>query len=276
MPLIIAVVPEYKRIVHLRFGRLIGVKGPGIVFPILPIVDQAMEVDLREIYVDVPPQTSITKDNAPVSIDMLIYMRVVKPEDAVLKVADVSGAARGIATTTLRAVIGDIALDDVLAKRDQINRTMQAKLDEVTDRWGVKVTAVEIREIEPPRDIQDAMSRQMSAERTRRAAVLEADGQREAAIKIAEGEKQAAILRAEGERQSAILAADGEKQTRVLESEGLASALTKISEAARSVDDNTMGLQYIDMLKDLADSESSKWILPVELTKFAEKLGGSK
>ena len=202
MPLIIAVVPEYKRVVHLRFGRLIGIKGPGIVFPILPIIDQAMEVDLREIYLDVPPQTSITKDNAPVSIDMLIYMRVVKPEDAVLKVADVSGAARGIATTTLRAVIGDIALDDVLAKRDQINQTMQAKLDEVTDRWGVKVTAVEIREIEPPRDIQDAMSRQMSAERTRRAAVLEADGQREAAIKVAEGEKEAAILR--GRRGKAI------------------------------------------------------------------------
>lgn len=276
MPLIIAVVPEYKRVVHLRFGRLIGIKGPGIVFPILPIIDQAMEVDLREIYLDVPPQTSITKDNAPVSIDMLIYMRVVKPEDAVLKVADVSGAARGIATTTLRAVIGDIALDDVLAKRDQINQTMQAKLDEVTDRWGVKVTAVEIREIEPPRDIQDAMSRQMSAERTRRAAVLEADGQREAAIKVAEGEKEAAILRAEGERQSAILAADGEKQAQILEAEGLATALTKITEAARNVDDNTMGLQYLDMLKNLADSDSSKWVLPVELTKFAEKLGGSK
>ena len=276
MPMIIAVVPEYKRVVHLRFGRLIGIKGPGIVFPILPIIDQAMEVDLREIYLDVPPQTSITKDNAPVSIDMLIYMRVVKPEDAVLKVADVSGAARGIATTTLRAVIGDIALDDVLAKRDQINQTMQAKLDEVTDRWGVKVTAVEIREIEPPRDIQDAMSRQMSAERTRRAAVLEADGQREAAIKVAEGEKEAAILRAEGERQSAILAADGEKQAQILEAEGLATALTKITEAARNVDDNTMGLQYLDMLKNLADSDSSKWVLPVELTKFAEKLGGSK
>ena len=276
MPLIITVVPEYKRVVHLRFGRLIGIKGPGIVFPILPVIDQAMEVDLREIYLDVPPQTSITKDNAPVSIDMLIYMRVVKPEDAVLKVADVSGAARGIATTTLRAVIGDIALDDVLAKRDQINQTMQAKLDEVTDRWGVKVTAVEIREIEPPRDIQDAMSRQMSAERTRRAAVLEADGQREAAIKVAEGEKEAAILRAEGERQSAILAADGEKQAQVLEAEGLATALTKITEAARNVDDNTMGLQYLDMLKNLADSESSKWVLPVELTKFAEKFGGGK
>ena len=190
MPFFFSVVPEFQRLVHFRFGRLIGVKGPGLIFPLWPIIDQVAVVDLREIFLDVPPQTSITKDNAPVSVDMLIYMRVVNPEESVIKVADFIGAARGMATTTLRAVVGDIVLDDVLAKRDQINQIMQAKLDAVTDRWGVKVTAVEIREIQPPREIQDAMSRQMSAERTRRAAVLEADGQREAAVKVAEGQKQ--------------------------------------------------------------------------------------
>ena len=177
--------------------------------PIWPIIDQVAVVDLREIFLDVPPQTSITKDNAPVSIDMLVYMRVVDAEMSVIKVADLIGAARGMAITTLRAVVGDIVLDDVLAKRDEINQIMQAKLDAVTDRWGVKVTAVEIREIQPPRDIQEAMSRQMSAERNRRAAVLEADGQREAAIKVAEGSKQSAILRAEGERQATILRSAG-------------------------------------------------------------------
>lgn len=275
MPFFFSVVPEFKRLVHLRFGRLIGVKGPGLIFPLWPIVDQVSVVDLREIFLDVPPQTSITKDNAPVSIDMLVYMRVVDPEMSVIKVADFIGAARGMAITTLRAVVGDIILDDLLAKRDQINQIMQAKLDAVTDRWGLKVTAVEIREIEPPRDIQEAMSRQMSAERNRRAAVLEADGQREAAIKVAEGAKQSAILRAEGDRQAAILEAQGARQALVLEAEGLSQALEKISAVARRVDSNTMGLQYLDMMKELASGDSSKWVVPVDLTQMAQKFLGN-
>ncbi len=181
MPFFFSVVPEFRRLVHFRLGRVMGLKGPGLIFPLWPIIDNVIVVDLREIFLDVPPQTCITKDNAPVSVDMLVYMKVVEPQDSVLKVENFIGAARGMAITTLRAVVGDITLDDVLAKRDQINQVMQAKLDEVTDRWGVKVTAVEIREIQPPRDIQEAMSRQMSAERNRRAAVLEAEGQREVA-----------------------------------------------------------------------------------------------
>jgi regulator of protease activity HflC (stomatin/prohibitin superfamily) len=216
-----SVVPEFERLVHFRFGRYIGQKGPGFIFPIWPIIDSTIRVDLREIFLDVPPQTCITKDNAPVSVDMLVYMRVVSPEDSVLKVENVVGAARGMAITTLRAVVGDISLDDVLAKRDEINKIMQAQLDAVTDRWGVKVTAVEIREIEPPRDILEAMSRQMSAERNRRAMVLEAEGTREAAITVAEGEKQSAILQAEGEKQSAILSAEGDRQASILEAEGI-------------------------------------------------------
>ena len=275
MPFFVSVVPEFQRLVHLRFGRLIGVRGPGLIFPLWPIVDPVAVVDLREIFLDVPPQTSITKDNAPVSIDMLVYMRVVDPEESVLKVADFIGAARGMAITTLRAVVGDIVLDDVLAKRDQINQIMQAKLDAVTDRWGVKVTAVEIREIQPPRDIQEAMSRQMSAERNRRAAVLEADGQREAAIKIAEGSKQSAILRAEGERQSTILEAQGQRQALVLEAEGLSQALEKISAVARNVDSNTMGLQYLEMMKELASGDASKWVVPVDLTQMAQRFLGN-
>jgi regulator of protease activity HflC (stomatin/prohibitin superfamily) len=268
MPFFFSVVTEYKRLVHFRLGKYIGLKGPGLIFPLWPIIDAVEVVDLREIYLDVPPQTCITKDNAPVSVDMLVYMRVVNPDQTVLKVGNFIGAARGMAITTLRAVVGDIVLDDVLAKRDQINQVMQAKLDEVTDRWGVKVTAVEIREILPPRDIQEAMSRQMSAERNRRAAVLEADGQREAAIKVAEGQKQSAILKAEGERQAAILDAEGERQADILRAEGFSLALDKIFAVAKNIDEKTLSLQYFETLKSIGESPATKYVFPLEFTNF--------
>ena len=270
MPFFFGIVPEYQRLVHFRFGRLVGggEKGPGFVFPLWPMIDRVISVDLREDVLDVPPQTCITKDNAPVSVDMLIYLRVVQPVASVMQVEHVETAALGMAVTTLRAVVGDIILDDVLAKRDEINATMQVKLDEVTDRWGVKVMAVEIKEITPPRDIQDAMSRQMSAERNRRAVVTESEGTREAAIKIADGNRESAILRAEGQREAAVL-----------EAEGYANALTRIHEVAQGLDPNTMGLQYLEMMRGLASSDASKWVVPTELTQFlstfARNAGGS-
>lgn len=250
----VKVVREYNRLVVFRLGKVIGERGPGLVL-LIPFVDQPVWVDLREKFLAIPHQTTITKDNAPIAIDFLIYWRVVDSQDSVVKVADFSGASQGIATTTLRAVIGDIPLDDVLAKRDQINQLLQVKLDEVTERWGVKVTAVEIREIQPPREVQEAMNRQMSAERNRRAMVTEAEGQRQANITVAEGEKQAAILRAEGERQSAILRA-----------EGFSLALDKIFSVARTVDERTMQLQYFDTLKALGASPATKFIFPLEFT----------
>lgn len=269
------IIPEYQRAIRFSLGRYDGVpRGPGWVWAI-PIYHRIVRVDLREEVFDVEPQTCITKDNAPVSIDMLVYLRVVKPEDAVLQVQDYIQAARGIAVTTLRAVVGDMTLDDVLSRRDDINQMMQAKLDEVTDRWGVKVNAVEIREIMPPRDIQEAMSRQMSAERNRRAAVLEADGQREAAVKVAEGQKQAAILQAEGEREAAVLRAEGQRQARILEAEGYAAGLDRVHQVARGVDANTMSIQYLDMMKALAAGQSTKWVVPLELTQFLRAFGGS-
>ncbi len=266
------VVLPYQRVLHFRLGNLIGVKGPGFVFPVFPIIDQTSRVDLRERVLDVEPQTCITKDNAPVSVDMLVYLRVTNAEDAVVKVEDFVAASRGIAITTLRAVVGDMSLDDVLSKREQINQIMRAKLDEVTDRWGIKVNAVEIREILPPRDIQDAMSRQMSAERHRRATVTDADGQRAAAVTIAEGDKQAAILNAEGNRQSAVLNAEGARQSAILNAEGFANALQQIYESARGVDDKTMSLQYMDMLKVIGASPSTKWILPLDLINMASSI----
>jgi regulator of protease activity HflC (stomatin/prohibitin superfamily) len=264
------IVPEYQRLIRFTFGRYDGqARGPGWVWTI-PIVHQTRNVDLREQVFDIPPQACITKDNASVSIDMLIFMRVVEPDLAVLKVERYVDAARGMAITTLRAVVGDLPLDDVLAKRDQINITMQEKLDAVTDRWGVKVNNVEIREILPPREIQDAMSRQMGAERNRRAVVLEADGQREAAITVAEGQKQASILQAEGQKQAQILQAEGKREAQILEAEGYATALTSINASASQADLNTMGIQYLETLRALAKDPSTKWIIPAQLVQFAE------
>ena len=177
-----------------------------------------------------------------------------------------AGAATNIAATTLRAVVGDISLDDVLAKRDEINTMLRVKLDEVTERWGVKVTNVEIREIIPPPSVQEAMTRQMSAERTRRAVVTEAEGAKQAAITVAEGNKEAAILNAEGAKQAAILTAEGERQAAILRAEGFALALSKINESASNADVRTMQLQYLDALKQVGAAPSSKVVVPMELS----------
>lgn len=254
----IRIVAEYQRLVVFRLGRVLGAKGPGLVL-LVPFVDRGVRVDLRETYFDVQPQAAITMDNAPVSVDFFVYMKVVDPLPSVLAVEDFEGAARGIAITTLRAVVGAMLLDDVLAKREDINEALRLKLDEVTNRWGIKVTAVEIREIIPPREIQEAMSRQMSAERNRRAVVTEADGTRQAAITVAEGERQAIILRAEGERQARILAA-----------EGYAQALQKIFEVAKGLESNTMSLQYLETLRALGQSPATKFVLPLEFTRLVE------
>jgi len=269
----VRIVPEYRRLVILRLGRVVGAKGPGVVI-VLPVIDQAISVDLRETYLEIPRQTCITKDNAPISIDFLIYSKVVEPIASVIQVRDYAGAAMGIATTTLRAVVGDILLDDVLAKREQINQVLRTKLDEVTERWGVKVTSVEIREISPPKDVQDAMNKQMAAERNRRAMVLEADGQREANIKVADGEKQAAILKAEGAKQAAILQAEGARQAAILHAEGYALALAKIFESAKGVDAKTMSLQYLEALKRLGESPATKFVIPMELTNLLAPFTG--
>jgi regulator of protease activity HflC (stomatin/prohibitin superfamily) len=261
----IRIVPEFQRLVVFRLGKLHATRGPGLVV-LIPFIDKGILVDLREFYLEIPRQDSITKDNAAISIDFIMYYKVFDPADSVVKVSNFAGAATNIAATTLRAVVGDISLDDVLAKRDEINVMLRVKLDEVTERWGVKVTNVEIREIIPPPSVQEAMTRQMSAERTRRAVVTEADGQKEAAITIAEGNKQSAILNAEGGKQSAILSAEGERQSAILRAEGFALALTKINESASEADVRTMQLQYLEALKQVGTSPSSKVVVPMELS----------
>ncbi|MBI3914622.1 MAG: SPFH/Band 7/PHB domain protein [Chloroflexi bacterium] len=258
----IKVVREYQRLVVFRLGKCVGQRGPGLVL-LIPFIENATWVDLREQFLEVPHQTTITKDNATISVDFLIYSKVVNPVDSVVQVGNFAGASQGIATTTLRAVIGDIMLDDVLAQREHINTVLRTKLDEVTERWGNKVTAVEIREILPPREVLEAMTRQMSAERTRRAVVTEAEGKKEATVTVAEGDKQSAILRAEGEKQSRILAA-----------EGFGEALSTIFNAAKGIDSKTMSLQYLEALKVLGAGASTKFIFPMEFTNLLKPFIG--
>jgi regulator of protease activity HflC (stomatin/prohibitin superfamily) len=260
----IRVVQQYERMVVFRLGRTDDsmVRSPGINF-LIPIVDRPVKVDTREQFIEVPSQTTITRDNAPINVDFLIYWRIADPLKSVVNVANFSGALQGVATTTLRAVIGDILLDEVLSKREQINEVLRVKLDEVTERWGGKVTTVEIREITPPRDVQDAMNRQLSAERTRRAVITESEGNRQAAINVAEGAKQANILNAEGDRQAAILRA-----------EGFSLALTQIFGAAKGIDEKTMALQYLEALKALGASPATKFVIPTEFTQLVGPITG--
>ena len=267
-------VRDYERLARFRLGTFEGMMGPGIVFAI-PVIHQIQKIDTRVTVLDIPRQTNITKDNAPLDVDFLVYLRVEldNARKAVLEVEDYTSAVVGLATTTLRAVIGDIDLDDVLSQRDRINELIRTRLDSETERWGIKVTNVEIREIDPPRDIQEAMNRQMSAERVRRAVVLEADGTKQAAITVAEGEKQSAILKAEGDRAAEILAAEGDQQAAVLRAEGYADALKAIHSVAQDVDSNTMTLQYVDALKELGAGDSTKFVVPLELTKLLGNLG---
>ena len=262
VPQAIRIVREYQRLMVFRLGRALGAKGPGLVI-LIPFIDKGVYVDLRELYLEIPHQTAITEDNASISIDFIVFYRVIDAVMSIIEVGNFAGAAQNIASTTLRSVVGDMALDEVLAKREQMNEILRVKLDEVTERWGVKVTNVEIREITPPPQVLEAMTRQMSAERTRRAVVTEAGGSKQAAITVAEGNKQSAILNAEGDRQAAILRA-----------EGFALALSEIYRSAQAVDAKTMSLQYLEALKQIGASPSTKFVIPMEFTHLLSGISG--
>lgn len=259
---IINFVKDYERLARFKFGRFQGMKGPGPVIAI-PIVHQIRKVDTRTEVLNIPRQTNITKDNASIGIDFLVYLRVDinEAEKAVLEVEDYHVAVSGLATTTLRAVVGDIPLDDVLSQRERINEAIRLRLDAETVRWGIRVTNVEIREIDPPREIQEAMNRQMSAERLRRSAILEA-----------EGDKRSAILRAEGAKQAEILTAEGDQQAAILRAQGFATALQAIYDVAQGVDANTMRLQYMEALKAVGQGPATKFVFPMEFTNLVGQL----
>ena len=278
---LIKIVRQYERLAVFTLGKFnerSGLRGPGLQILIWPF-QTASRIDLREEVINIPRQTNITRDNAPIDIDFLVYLRPIDTEaqKVVLEVVNYHQAVIGMATTILRAVIGEMNLDDVLSQRETINQQLRVKLDETTGRWGIKVSAVEIKEIEPAPEIQEAMNRQMSAERIRRADVTEAEGKRQAAIAIAEGDKQADILRAEGHRQSEILTAEGDQQAAVLRAEGFSTALDRIYQVASEVDTNTLSLQYFETLKEMGKGESTKFIFPMEFTKllgpFAAAMG---
>jgi regulator of protease activity HflC (stomatin/prohibitin superfamily) len=259
----VRIVAQWERMVVKRWGQTNPslVRDPGFRW-LWPIMDEGIRVDVREQFIEVPRQTAITKDNAPLSVDFLIYWKIVNPLMSIVNVANFAGALQGVAATSLRSVIGDIPLDDVLSQRERINETLRLKLDEVTERWGGKVTTVEIREILPPPAVQEAMNRQLSAERTRRAVITESEGTRQATINVAEGDKQSNILRAEGDRQSAILRA-----------QGFSEALQTIFQAARGIDQKTMALQYLEALKALGSGPATKFIIPLEFTRLIEPIG---
>ncbi len=269
---LIKVVKQYERLAVFTLGKFnerSGLRGPGLQILIWPF-QTGTRIDLREEVINIPRQTNITRDNAPIDITFLVYLRPIESEaqKVVLEVINYHQAVIGMATTILRAVIGEMNVDDVLSQRERINRELRVKLDDITGRWGIRVSAVEIKEIEPAPDIQEAMNRQMSAERIRRADVTEAEGKRQAEIEIAEGDKQAEILRAEGHRQSEILTAEGDQQAAVLRADGFSIALDRIHQVASNVDTNTISLQYFETLKEMGKGSATKFVFPMEFTNL--------
>ena len=269
---ILKIVRQYERLAVFTLGKFnerTGVRGPGLQILIWPF-QTGERIDLREEVINIPRQTNITRDNAPIDIDFLVYLRPIESEaqKVVLEVVNYHQAVIGMATTILRAVIGEMNVDDVLSQRERINQELRIKLDDTTGRWGIRVSAVEIKEIEPAPDIQEAMNRQMSAERIRRADVTEAEGKRQASITIAEGDKQAEILRAEGNRQAEILTAEGDQQAAVLRAEGFSTALDRIHQVASEVDTNTISLQYFETLKEMGKGSATKFVFPMEFTNL--------
>ena len=265
----LVLVQQYQRMIVQKFGTYVGTRRSGLHF-LLPFVYNGTKVDLRERVTRVPTQKYITADNVVVDMDFVIYYRIMEEyaERAVLEIQNFELAVVNLAFATLRAVIGSTTLSEALAERERIRDALQVRMDEVTERWGVKISQVEINEIDPPPGVKQAMEREKSAEAIKTADITESEGQRQAQINRAEGERQAAILEAEGQRQSEILRAEGDQQAQVLRAEGFSSALEKIYQVASTVDSKTMSLQYFETLKSLGASPSTKWIFPMEFTSM--------
>src|SRR4051794_20027504 len=263
----IRVVPQQRMDVVERLGKYQRTLKPGLNL-LVPFVDAVRnKLDMREAVVNFPPQPVITSDNLVVSIDTVLYFKVVDSVRATYEIFSYLQAIEQLTVTTLRNVIGSLDLEKALTSRDEINRHLSGVLDETTGRWGIKVTRVEIKAIEPPPSIRDSMEKQMRAERDRRAAILHAEGLKQSQILTAEGEKQAAVLRAEGDRQSRILTAEGQAKA-------IRTVVDSIHQA--NPDSKVMAYQYLQSLPQIAAGQSNKlWILPVELTQALEGIGGA-
>jgi regulator of protease activity HflC (stomatin/prohibitin superfamily) len=265
----IKIVKPYEQAVYMRLGRFVKILNQGFNY-VTPLINEVVKIDLRTQVLDVPRQEVITRDNSPVNVDAIIYLKVIDPSKAFFQVTDYRLATVYLAQTTLRSIIGDMDLDEILSNREKINLRLRDILDEATDKWGVKIEAVEIREVDPAPKVKQAMEEQTSAERLRRAAILKADGSKTAAILNAEGEKRARILQAEGTRQSKVLEAEGERLAIILQSQGEAHRLRILSVGAYSLDSKALTVLSLDTMKALGQGQSTKWIIPFELTKLVE------
>jgi regulator of protease activity HflC (stomatin/prohibitin superfamily) len=265
----IKIVRPYEQGIYMRLGRYMRVLNQGFNF-VTPLVNSVIMIDLRTQVLEVPRQEVITKDNSPTNIDAIIYIKVIDPQKAFFQVTNYRTATIYLAQTTLRSLVGDMELDEILSNRQRINLHLRDVLDEATDKWGVKVEGVEIREVDPAGKVKDAMEEQTSAERLRRAAILKADGQRRSAILNAEGEKRSRILQAEGLRQAKILEAEGERLAIILRSQGDAQKLRILSVGASPLDSKALTVLSLETLKALGNGQATKIIFPFELTKLVE------
>jgi regulator of protease activity HflC (stomatin/prohibitin superfamily) len=287
----IKIVPQATVMLIERLGRFnrVAVSGLNVIMPFLDkprgiywtnVRPGLSSIDLREQYIDLPPQPVITRDNVTIHVDSVVYWQITDPIKAVYEVRDLLGGIVQLTITGMRAVMGDMDLDHTLSQRDQINAKLRLILDEATDKWGVKVTRVDVKNINPPEDVRITMEKQMTAERTRRALVLQADGDRQAAITRAEGEKQAAITRAEGEKESAILQADGAAQARLRAAAAESEAIARISQAMEGHGNPAQYLitqRYIESLRDMTRGNNSKVIfMPVETSSMLASIGAIK
>lgn len=273
----------------MRLGKFSRRAETGVNF-IIPFVETiCRRVDLREVVIDFPPQPVITKDNVTMQIDTVVYYKITDPVYYTFEIANPISAIENLTATTLRNIIGELDLDETLTSRDIINSKLRIILDEATDKWGIKVNRVELKNILPPKDIQEAMEKQMRAERQRRESVLTAEGQKKSAILMAEGEKQSTILHAEAQKESMIRSAEGQKQAEILKAEGEATAILKLQQAKADglravfaaikesgVDDNVLAIRSMEALEKIAEGDSSKLVLPSDAINFLGTFKGIK
>jgi regulator of protease activity HflC (stomatin/prohibitin superfamily) len=284
----VRIVPQARAAVVERLGRYVRTASPGLTM-LVPFVDRMRPmIDLREQVVSFPPQPVITSDNLTVGVDSVIYFQVTDPRAATYEIQNYIQAVEQLTITTLRNVIGSLNLEQALTSRDEINSKLRGVLDEATGPWGIRVARVEIKAIDPPPSIQDAMEQQMRADRNKRALILTAEGQRESAIKTAEGNKAAQILEAEGQKQGAILAAEADRQSRILRAEGERAARYLSSQGQAKAIETTfnaihaarpdpalLAYQYLQTLPQIAQGDANKmWIVPSEFSKALEGLAG--
>lgn len=266
----VVIVQPFEQGLNIRLGRYIGRMNPGFRW-VVPLITQVVKLDLRTQVMDVPSQEVITKDNSPTNVDAIVYIRVIDPEKSYFEVANYRIATIALAQTSLRGIIGDMELDEILYNRDVINTKLRDILDRETDQWGVKVERVEIKEVDPVGAVKQAMTEQTAAERARRAAILRADGDKRSAILKAEGTKRSMILEAEGERQSKVLRAEGERISRILQAQGEAQSLRILSVGSQPLDRRAITVLSLDALKQMANGQATKIIFPFEISSLMKQ-----